>query len=89
MIRPILAPLAFVARHLDASHLDQSHGGFTRRTARQDEASGLTHLMNMIAGTDLAVVHQFQNMEIIRHGLVARIEALYSQQDDADIRAAA
>jgi phosphate starvation-inducible protein PhoH and related proteins len=53
------------------------------------ETSGLTHLLGMIAGTDLAVVHQFQNIEIIRNDLVARIETLYSREDGVDIRAAA
>ena len=54
-----------------------------------DETSGLTHLLGMIAGTDLAVVHQFQNIEIIRNDLVARIETLYSREDDVGIPAAA
>jgi phosphate starvation-inducible PhoH-like protein len=54
-----------------------------------DEPSGLTHLLGMIAGTDLAVVHQFQNIEIIRNHLVASLETLYSQEYDAGRRAAA
>jgi len=53
------------------------------------ETSGLTHLLGMIAGTDLALVHQFQNVEIIRNDLVARIETLYSHEYDLDRRAAA
>lgn len=53
------------------------------------ETSGLTHLLGMIAGTDLAVVHRFQNIEIIRNDLVARLETLYSREDGADVRAAA
>jgi phosphate starvation-inducible PhoH-like protein len=53
------------------------------------ETSGLTHLLGMIAGTDLAVVHQFQNIEIIRNDLVARLETLYSQEYDTGRRAAA
>jgi phosphate starvation-inducible PhoH-like protein len=53
------------------------------------ETSGLTHLLGMIAGTDLAAVHRFQNIEIIRNNLVARIETLYSREDGVDSRAAA
>jgi phosphate starvation-inducible PhoH-like protein len=55
---------------------------------RGDETSGLTHLLNLLAGTDLALVHQFQNREIIRTELVARIEALYTQEDRPAVRAA-
>jgi phosphate starvation-inducible PhoH-like protein len=53
------------------------------------ETSGLTHLLGMIAGTDLAMVHQFQNIEIIRNDLVARIEMLYSREDGVGFPAAA
>jgi phosphate starvation-inducible PhoH-like protein len=42
------------------------------------EPSGLTHLLQLIAGTDLARIHKFENREIIRNDLVARLEALYS-----------
>jgi phosphate starvation-inducible protein PhoH and related proteins len=44
-----------------------------------DETSGLGHLLRLVAGTDLAFVHQFRNQEIIRNDLVARLETLYSQ----------
>jgi phosphate starvation-inducible protein PhoH and related proteins len=53
------------------------------------EPSGLTHILRLIGGTDLALVHQFQNLEIIRNDLVASIEALYSLEDHEDIRPAA
>jgi phosphate starvation-inducible PhoH-like protein len=53
------------------------------------EASGLTHILRLVGGTELALVHQFQNHEIIRNDLVASIEALYSQEDGADMRPAA
>ena len=55
---------------------------------RGDETSGLTHLLHLLAGTDLAMVHQFQNHEIVRTELVARIETLYSQEDRAGKQAA-
>src|SRR6185295_3892997 len=45
------------------------------------ETSGLTYLLGMIAGTDLATVYKFENQEIIRNDLVARIETLYSRDD--------
>ena len=51
-----------------------------------DETSGLGHLLRLVAGTDLAFVYQFQNQEIIRNDLVARLETLYSQ-DAPDMRA--
>jgi phosphate starvation-inducible protein PhoH and related proteins len=45
------------------------------------ETSGLSHLLDLVDGTELAYVHQFQKQEIIRNELVARIEELYSRQD--------
>lgn len=50
---------------------------------RGDETSGLSHLLGMIEGTDIATVHRFQNSQIIRNGLVARLEELYSRQPGA------
>jgi len=52
------------------------------------ETSGLTHLLRLIGGSDIAMVHRFENKEIIRNDLVARIEALYSQDDGEDRRLA-
>lgn len=54
-----------------------------------DEPSGLPHILKHIAGTDIALIHQFQNYQIIRNATVARIEAIYSGEDDPEIRAAA
>ena len=54
-----------------------------------DDPSGLPHILKHIAGTDIALVHQFQNHQIIRNATVARIEAIYSSEDDPEIRAAA
>ena len=54
-----------------------------------DEPSGLPHILKHVAGTDIALVHQFQNHQIIRNPTVARIEAIYSSEDDPEIRAAA
>lgn len=53
-----------------------------------DEASGLTHLLQLIAGTDLAAIHHFETYQIIRDPLVARLETLYSEAG-AEMRAAA
>jgi phosphate starvation-inducible PhoH-like protein len=52
------------------------------------ETSGLTHLLRLIGGSDIAMVHRFETKEIIRNDLVARIEALYSQEDGEDSRRA-
>lgn len=54
-----------------------------------DEPSGLPHILNLIAGTDIALVHHFQNRQIIRNDTVAKIEAIYSSEDDPAVRAAA
>jgi phosphate starvation-inducible PhoH-like protein len=54
-----------------------------------DEPSGLPHILRHIEGTDIALIHQFQNHQIIRNATVARIEAIYSSEDDPEIRAAA
>jgi len=54
-----------------------------------DEPSGLPHILKHIAGSEIALVHQFQNHQIIRNPTVARIEAIYSAEDDPEIRAAA
>ncbi len=54
-----------------------------------DEPSGLPHILKHVAGTDIALVYQFQNHQIIRDDIVAKIEAISSNEDDPQIRAAA
>lgn len=54
-----------------------------------NEPSGLAHLLELISGADLAVVHHFEKHQIIRHELVARLEELYSQADSKNLRTAA
>lgn len=54
-----------------------------------DEPSGLPHILNLIAGTKIALVHQFRNHQIIRNDTVAKIEAIYSSEDHPGVRAAA
>jgi phosphate starvation-inducible PhoH-like protein len=54
-----------------------------------EEPSGLAHILSLIRGTDIAQVHVFGAQHIVRNALVARIEALYSQDDPEHIRAAA
>jgi phosphate starvation-inducible protein PhoH and related proteins len=54
-----------------------------------DEPSGLIHILRLISGTDLALIHRFQNQEIIRNDVVAQIEALYAREDTPETRAAA
>lgn len=49
---------------------------------RDDEPSGLVHLLGLLQGTDIAKIHQFENSQIIRNNLVARLEELYSRQHD-------
>lgn len=62
-------------------------GDMAQTDLPQGEASGLPHLLNLISGTDLALVHQFSLSQIIRNDLVARLEALYAR--DGGLRAAA
>ncbi|MBL8537538.1 MAG: PhoH family protein [Hyphomonadaceae bacterium] len=52
----------------DPSHID----------LHEEEPSGLPHILAMIAGTDLALVHEFDRPNIIRNDVVARLEALYA-----------
>lgn len=49
-----------------------------------DVPSGLTHFLDLIRGTDIAVVHPFETDQIIRNDIVARIEELYSNESDSD-----
>jgi phosphate starvation-inducible protein PhoH and related proteins len=51
-----------------------------------DEPSGLAHILKHVTGTDIALVHRFQNHQIIRNPTVARIEAIYSSEDDPEIQ---
>lgn len=46
-------------------------------TLKGDEPSGLTHLMGLVNGTDIARVHHFAANHIVRNETVARIEELY------------
>lgn len=45
---------------------------------KEDEPSGLPHLLELLKGTDLAVVNYFENHQVIRNDLVAKLEKLYS-----------
>jgi phosphate starvation-inducible PhoH-like protein len=54
----------------------------------EEEPSGLPHLLNMIADTDIALVHEFQGTNIIRSDVVARLEALYERAGMGRVRAA-
>lgn len=54
-----------------------------------DELSGLSHILKLLSGANIAVVHHFQNSQIIRNETVAKIEAIYSSEDDPSVRAAA
>jgi phosphate starvation-inducible PhoH-like protein len=54
-----------------------------------DEPSGLPHLLDLVAGTDIALVHQFTQRQIVRNEVVARLEALYRKGEEPDLKAAA
>lgn len=55
-------------------------GDPTHVDLRGDETSGLIHLLNLLQGTDIAKIHNFENSQIIRNSLVARLEELYAGQ---------
>lgn len=50
---------------------------------RGEEQSGLVHLLGLLEGTDIGKVHQFENSQIVRNSLVARLEELYAGQQPA------
>ena len=45
----------------------------------EDEPSGLPHLLKLIAGANLALVHEFEGADIMRNDVVARLESLYAR----------
>lgn len=55
-------------------------GDPTHVDLRGDETSGLAHLIGLLQGTDIAKIHHFENSQIIRNSLVARLEELYAGQ---------
>jgi phosphate starvation-inducible PhoH-like protein len=54
-----------------------------------NEPSGLQHLLGLVDGKGLALVHAFEKSQIIRNDLVARLDALYTEDAGSDVRAAA
>ncbi len=58
-------------------------GDPTHVDLRGDEPSGLVHLLNLLEGTEIARIHRFESTQIIRNNLVARLEELYSGQQDS------
>ena len=55
----------------------------------RDEPSGLAHLLELLEGTDVALIHRFERRHIVRNTIVARLEELYAQQAKSGQRAAA
>jgi phosphate starvation-inducible PhoH-like protein len=49
---------------------------------RGDEVSGLPHLVGLLAGSDIARIHQFERREIVRNSIVARLEELYARETE-------
>lgn len=51
------------------------------------EISGLSHLLGLLEGTDLARIYHFPNTQVIRNPLVAELERLYTaQQESSDLQ---
>lgn len=59
-------------------------GDPTHIDLRGDETSGLVHLLSLLQGTDIAKVHHFENSQIVRNRIVARLEELYAGQQQTD-----
>jgi phosphate starvation-inducible PhoH-like protein len=51
-----------------------------------DEVSGLRHILPLIAEADLALIHRFDESQIVRNEIVAKIEALYGRDDETSLR---
>jgi phosphate starvation-inducible PhoH-like protein len=62
-------------------------GDPTQVDLRGDKPSGLVHLLGLIQGTDLATVHHFERQQIIRNKIVARLEELYSRDENSALAA--
>lgn len=54
----------------------------------EEEPSGLPHLVQMLAGTDIAEVFEFEGEHIVRNDTAAQIEALYSSHSGSRARVA-
>lgn len=54
----------------DPSHVDLLGG----------EPSGLIDLLDLIKGTDIATIHRFEKLDIVRNDIVARLDQLYASR---------
>ena len=52
------------------------------------ETSGLSHVLELLQGSDIARVHRFDKSQIIRNRVVARLEQLYDSATEALVAAA-
>jgi phosphate starvation-inducible PhoH-like protein len=64
-------------------------GDPTQVDLRGDDPSGLVHLLGLVRGMDFVTIHRFENHQIIRNKIVARLEELYSRQGDENSTLAA
>lgn len=60
-------------------------GDTTQSTLANGEMSGLTHLLGMIKGRDIARVHKFSPKDIVRNATVAQLETLYAAAGERDL----
>lgn len=54
-----------------------------------EESSGLSHILDLLRDSDIAAVHHFEKTQIIRTGIVAKLEELYTLAEDDNIAIAA
>ena len=45
-----------------------------------NEPSGLVHILKLLQGSDIATIHRFDRSQIVRAGIVAQLEQLYSKE---------
>ena len=60
-------------------------GDPAQSTRPSGEVSGLSHLLQMIKGRDIARLHQFAPKDIVRNDTVAQLETLYAAAGETDL----
>jgi phosphate starvation-inducible PhoH-like protein len=63
-------------------------GDPTQIELHEDEPSGLPHLLQLLAGKDLAYIHEFKDPHVTRDSIAARLEALYQSAGSTRMRVA-
>ena len=66
---------------------EESRMAITGNLSKKDEAHreecGLSHLLQLVEGQDIARVHRFGRNDIVRNPVVAKLEDLYTEEEQA------